>query len=198
MIGQSIKCQEYKNKKVYQCHNCQLTGHSSHNCNLSYRCVRCTALHKPGECPEKDKPDSIPKCVNCNSEGHPASYRGCDYLKFIKEKETLRKELIRESRINRINKIYQKTNPHLSYAQAFTNSNNFNSQFPHLRSQNPTAQANVYNDNNTLDAISEMILDMKNEIITAVNNEMSNVTKQVNSNTEKIEQIAQKLGLIWQ
>lgn len=53
-------------------------------------------------------------------------------------------------------------------------------------------------DNNTLDAISEMILDMKNEIITAVNNEMSNVTKQVNSNTEKIEQIAQKLGLIWQ
>lgn len=41
----------YKTKSYSQCKNCQRYGHVSVNCSMNYRCVKCTAEHKPGECP---------------------------------------------------------------------------------------------------------------------------------------------------
>ena len=39
-------------------------------------------------------------------DGHPASYRGCEYLKVVKEKEIERKNIIRARRETKLNKIY--------------------------------------------------------------------------------------------
>lgn len=59
-------------------------GHSSANCNLGYRCVKCAGTHEPGNCPHNtasNKDTSTSTYVNCNSN-HPANYRGCKYLKL--------------------------------------------------------------------------------------------------------------------
>ena len=67
-----------KNNDIMQCRNCQRLGHAATNCNLQYRCVKCSTQHKPGECQIKDKVEKVNiYCVNCRSTGHPASFKGC-------------------------------------------------------------------------------------------------------------------------
>ena len=198
--SQSIKWQDYKKKTVYQCHKCQLTGHSSYNCNLEYRCVRCTAKHEPGKCPEKEKDESNkspPKCVNCGLEGHPASYRGCDYLKFAKSQELKRKQLNKEIKQAKINKIYNRVNPHTSYAQAYKNNNEFNRQFPPIYSQMPQTQTHSNNQAHN-ESLIELLNQMKQDIISSVRTEIQTVNTQVVNNSKKIEIIANKLGLKWE
>ncbi|CAK9816292.1 Nucleic-acid-binding protein from transposon X-element [Anthophora plagiata] len=86
-----IKWEKLKKKGDAQCRRCQRFGHSAINCNLNYRCVKCKDQHEPGNCVRgKDaieQMNSKPFCVNCNTEGHPASYRGCP--KFTEYKENL-------------------------------------------------------------------------------------------------------------
>ncbi|GIX68000.1 hypothetical protein CEXT_299581 [Caerostris extrusa] len=55
-----IKC------TIGQCHRCQLFGHSSINCRLPARCVKCAHTTKMEN----------PVFANCKGP-HPASYRGC-------------------------------------------------------------------------------------------------------------------------
>lgn len=74
-----------------QCFRCQRFGHSSQNCNLPARCVKCTSSHPSADCPKKDR--STPaRCCNCQGE-HPANYTNCSarvaYLERLqKKKET--------------------------------------------------------------------------------------------------------------
>ncbi|XP_017877135.1 uncharacterized protein LOC108623261 [Ceratina calcarata] len=71
-----------------QCKRCQRYGHVASNCNMGYRCVKCKELHKPGECQISlgidNNSNKIPFCVNCKTEGHPASYRRCSKFKEYK------------------------------------------------------------------------------------------------------------------
>lgn len=73
----------FQSKKggIPQCHNCQRFGHSSVNCNLSPRCVKCGRSHATDTCA---KPKESPAtCTNCHGT-HPANYRGCPYYGAIK------------------------------------------------------------------------------------------------------------------
>ena len=81
---QKAKWEPLKKKEIYQCRKCQRVGHSSINCPRKYRCVKCKDSHDPGQC-KIDKETAEKKnlyCVNCESFGHPASYRGCPFLQF--------------------------------------------------------------------------------------------------------------------
>ncbi|CAH2097931.1 unnamed protein product [Euphydryas editha] len=61
-----------------QCHRCQLYGHSARHCHAKPRCVKCTGDHGTSDCPRKARdPEIPPSCVLCNTQGHPANYRGC-------------------------------------------------------------------------------------------------------------------------
>lgn len=84
---QRVRWELYRKNKVFQCFNCQRVGHSSSNCNLQYRCVKCTVQHAPGKCQLHLQPEDQkkPKCVNCN-ENHPANYRGCRYIREAQDK----------------------------------------------------------------------------------------------------------------
>lgn len=79
-----------------QCRNCQAYGHSSNNCRLSPKCVRCSGPHKSKDCDIVDKttnkiPDDKRKCANC-SENHTANYSKCSERgKIIKQKEERQK-----------------------------------------------------------------------------------------------------------
>jgi len=71
-----------KTEIVIQCLNCQRFGHAAANCQMGYRCVKCSEKHAPGKC-EITKTDNNDKvfCVLCQQIGHPASYRGCPKYK---------------------------------------------------------------------------------------------------------------------
>lgn len=59
---------------IAQCYNCQRFGHSSLNCHLPPRCVKCAGNHDRTQCTKLR--ETAPKCANCGGE-HPSSYRGC-------------------------------------------------------------------------------------------------------------------------
>lgn len=101
------------NKKVTQCFNCQQWGHSSVNCGLQARCVKCAESHPKGECPRISR-EGTPKCCNCGGD-HSANHRGCPtYKKFT------------ESRVSRAPKM---SSVHLSSSSSPVD---YSSQFPPL------------------------------------------------------------------
>jgi hypothetical protein len=65
--------------KATQCFNCQKWGHSSVNCGLPTRCVKCTDSHAKGNCPRVSR-EGDPKCCNCGGN-HSANHRGCPAFK---------------------------------------------------------------------------------------------------------------------
>lgn len=72
-------------RDVRQCFKCQRYGHSSVHCYAKPRCVKCPGDHDTKECKKKD--GEPPFCVNCNTHGHPANYRGCQtHQKIINSK----------------------------------------------------------------------------------------------------------------
>ncbi|KAG7298660.1 hypothetical protein JYU34_018314 [Plutella xylostella] len=70
----------YKKSSPTQCHNCQSYGHSSRNCHVRARCVKCLGDHHTHDCPRPKDPKECteaPGCVLCGTLGHTASYGGC-------------------------------------------------------------------------------------------------------------------------
>ena len=63
------------NKRVTQCYRCQKLGHTSANCGLPARCVKCSSAHVQSDCPKATTKGKA-NCCNCGGN-HPASFRGC-------------------------------------------------------------------------------------------------------------------------
>ncbi|KAJ2937585.1 hypothetical protein O0L34_g12983 [Tuta absoluta] len=86
-----ISIEKYKPKKTLgtQCFRCQSFGHSSSNCNMPPRCVKCTETHPTADCPKKDRTEPA-QCCNCQKD-HPANYSKCttrvEYLQKIQQKK---------------------------------------------------------------------------------------------------------------
>lgn len=86
-----INMQKYKPNRLAgtQCYRCQGFGHSSRNCNMPARCVKCTDSHLTSECPKKDR-EAPATCCNC-MEKHPANYGKCkarlSYLQRVEQKK---------------------------------------------------------------------------------------------------------------
>lgn len=82
-------------EQTIQCHRCQNWGHISRNCNSLFKCVKCDKKHGPGECTYVRSEETNPYCVNCESEGHPASWKGCPAYKayVASRKERVRKAI---------------------------------------------------------------------------------------------------------
>ncbi|GFU22823.1 nucleic-acid-binding protein from transposon X-element [Trichonephila clavipes] len=72
----SIRVEGYDGRGVTQCYTCNNFNHSSENCHLKPRCLKCGENHLTRDCPIKQKLET-PYCINCNIYGHMANYRGC-------------------------------------------------------------------------------------------------------------------------
>lgn len=57
--------------KITQCHNCQMFGHGSNNCNINTFCAKCGGQHATSTCKE-----TLTKCANCGGE-HISSDSRC-------------------------------------------------------------------------------------------------------------------------
>lgn len=144
---QRITWDRLRRPNVYQYRKCQRAGHTSSRCNLNYRCVKCAQTHEPGKCtikPENDKEHL--KCANCGETGHPASYKGCHYLKVVAKATAEQKRAREHAKTQRINTIYNRVQPEYSFAAAAGNQRNPNYR-PNMRQPTsripplPTARA---------------------------------------------------------
>lgn len=76
-----------------QCYRCQNFGHSSKNCNMPPRCVKCAENHTTADCQKKDRHEPA-RCCNCGQD-HPANYRECNarvlYVESLRKKMNDRK-----------------------------------------------------------------------------------------------------------
>ncbi|GFW14631.1 probable RNA-directed DNA polymerase from transposon BS [Trichonephila clavipes] len=85
-----------------QCYNCNLFHHSSSNCHIETRCLKCGEPHKTGDCPIKSKIEN-PTCINCQQKGHLANSHRCPKFPKPKPKKG-------EASQNRNNKIVNNSN----------------------------------------------------------------------------------------
>ncbi|GFS81557.1 nucleic-acid-binding protein from transposon X-element [Trichonephila clavipes] len=85
-----------------QCYNCNLFHHSSSNCHIKTRCLKCGEPHKTGDCPIKSKIEN-PTCINCQQKGHLANSHRCPKFPKPKPKKG-------EASQNRNNKIVNNSN----------------------------------------------------------------------------------------
>lgn len=127
-----------------QCRRCQRFGHAAINCNQSFRCVKCTSLHEPGEC--KKLLEEKPKCINCNGE-HSANYKKCK--SFIDY--SLKNEIQRTTYHKKIGASSPFVKPTLSYRNALISNSN-------LRTENPPLIENDEHSNTFLFMINEINL----------------------------------------
>lgn len=79
------------NGQITQCFNCQRWGHSSINCGLSPRCVKCSENHPKGLCARTSAVIGEPTCCNCGGN-HSSNYRDCPaYKEHLKRVQSRRR-----------------------------------------------------------------------------------------------------------
>lgn len=184
----TIKWEEFKSKKVFQCHKCQLTNHSAKNCELQYRCVKCLDNHLPGQCISKANPDFQPQCVNCGKTGHPASYRGCEFLKYATSqvKEVKYTRIVEQKQ--KINKIYNQVQPGVLYSNVSKGYNSRENLFPPLRQSNH---------NNNQASLEDLLNSHTQMIIDSLAGKIDKISTKVDENSSKIAKIATVLNIKW-
>ncbi|GFU82823.1 uncharacterized protein TNCV_266201 [Trichonephila clavipes] len=83
----TIKVDTYNRRPgAVQCYNCNLFNHSSANCHIKTRCLKCGEAHKTGDCPITDKIEN-PTCISCNQKGHMANSHRCPNFPKTKPKK---------------------------------------------------------------------------------------------------------------
>ncbi|GFW49837.1 nucleic-acid-binding protein from transposon X-element [Trichonephila clavipes] len=108
---------------VSQCYNCNLFNHSSKNCFMRTRCLKCGESHRTNECPIKEKIKN-PVCINCNKTGHMANWSQCE--EFPKRKPRKGETIRNRNTSTETNKTSKQVTPNLSFAAALSGASNKN------------------------------------------------------------------------
>ncbi|GBN02563.1 hypothetical protein AVEN_116974-1, partial [Araneus ventricosus] len=128
-----ITVEDFKGRQQFtQCFNCNCFGHSAAGCGYRPRCLKCGGAHRTNSCPTKER-ISNPRCINCNKEGHVASYRGCEaFPKLInrQQKRTPRT----------FNSNQAKIQENITFSQLFKNNSNVQVAPPAVQTQEKITQ----------------------------------------------------------
>lgn len=224
---QNVKWEPLRKNQMYQCRKCQRLGHTSTNCNLGYRCVKCSDKHGPGECKLQaelsDKNQLY--CVNCRENGHPASYRGCPFMKFAREQARIDSEKYETRRNTKFQRIQSFTD---SQTQSSNPRNTHKQQTPAIQRNPPHSLnhppnnannnftpshppgANVWHNNNNNSSrhlfenqrpnshetnFFKLLSEMKHELITSMNTQFNNLRETLNFHSSKISHLYEALSL---
>lgn len=123
--GQAVVWERKRNQEDVQCHNCQLYGHVAVNCTAKYRCMKCKGGHVPGSCPNNKKDDGEetiaqkPYCVLCGTEGHVASYKGCQAYQKLKKARKQRVVEATEKRQEARAVLFERIKPGKTFSDLF-------------------------------------------------------------------------------
>lgn len=188
ILHQGVKWEPLKRRVIHQCRNCQRVGHTSVNCRLDYRCVKCKESHGPGECKvPRDAQKEKVYCVNCSSYGHPASYLGCPFMKTTKIVRTEIKSRYNQTNENRINNISRRLfpsgmrDPSRSYSQSAGGNSNTN--------QHPsTSEAPQYTDaSNEKANILLLLNEFKKQMFEMISNKFEAFYHEISENAKRID-----------
>ncbi|CAK9820062.1 hypothetical protein ANTQUA_LOCUS10430 [Anthophora quadrimaculata] len=146
-------------------------------------CNRCNIEHAKGQCstPEDTEKENL-YCNNCNSKGHPATYRGCQYIKErVALNKIKQKQIQKDSKptqqdtesilLNTITKEINKRNTsrnHMTYSQILqsntpTSTNNNNTRHKAtIPSTTPTQTAHTAAHSETFTNTKEQYLPEQN------------------------------------
>lgn len=87
LFNHVVRWEKIKRQGSIQCHNCQRFTHTSANCHMEHRCVKCGGGHDAGKCSLTESSDRAQLyCILCKEHGHPASYAGCKAHVTLKSK----------------------------------------------------------------------------------------------------------------
>lgn len=167
-----VTWEHLKRPEITQCRNCQGFNHSSSNCFLPHKCVKCNNSHEKGKCETKDVPKENLYCVLCKSFGHPASYKGCQVYKDLQQKLRNKKENIKEAQNN--SHMYKNyTNQNITFSKVLRNNE-------HLPVNNiPT---------------NSFLLEIKN-MMSNLSSQLINMQQQLQMQSAQIETIFSMLGV---
>lgn len=216
LLNQKIKWEFLHKQDPFQCIRCQRYGHSSANCSLPYRCVKCSLSHEPGNCTlDKNSEKSLLHCANCERFGHPANYKGCPSYKEANDKIKLNQIKKNENIINKVTKLTNNNLrfPAISYANALSQDNS-NSNTIHMIPNNPpnflinpthttsdvreSTHNIIHNEQDSPPAwaikMQEHIISSSTARITQLENYIEIINKQVNENAQNIENILTKIN----
>lgn len=197
---QRVRWETFKKHEVFQCYNCQRFGHASKNCNLNYRCVKCTEDYPRGHCKIiTGQEGHHPTCVNCQGR-HPANYRGCDYIKEAQEERNNAARRILEKRLS-INKINNTTN--LNTTNTIDKKNL--SQYPKLttnsqiNTSNPESLKNseITELKNLVNSFQVQVTQGFQQQFNHFENFKTEVISKVDSNSNKIDFLFNQFNLQW-
>ncbi|GFT94189.1 nucleic-acid-binding protein from transposon X-element [Trichonephila clavipes] len=122
-----------------QCYNCNYFHHSSLNCSIKTRCLKCGQEHRTSDCSITEKIEN-PKCINCNATGHMANWSPCPKFPKIKPKKGDAQNDRNKININENRPTFNsnKTTPTISYANAAKNEQQMAARKPVSEPASPT------------------------------------------------------------
>lgn len=197
---QKVKWEHLRRQPLFQCKKCQRLGHASKNCHLQYRCVKCAQSHEPGACAInlQDGREAL-KCANCGSTGHPASYKGCPFIKFaMKQKRENNTRHLRDI-TQRVSKLSSAIRANTSFAQALSgrpsqqNPSDSNLLRPRPPTRTPIApsypgvNAELPNNQQPPAKPPAWIGELKNELAALIAIQFQTLAAQITANTERID-----------
>lgn len=191
MFGYRIYWDTYKKSNgPVQCHNCQEYFHSSRNCRLPSRCMRCGGSHKSSDCSYLDTttkriPDQKVKCVNCQGK-HTSNSKDCPLRQQIIRQ---REQALTQKRINANQKRYvhqtQNYNKYFPSLQTTTTNNKlpFNKITPNMTYSATVGQHLNVDTANTLSQDSNLFSPRQ---LMQIFNEMINICSKCKSKSEQL------------
>lgn len=205
ILNQTVRWEPFRKHEIFQCHNCQRTGHPSSECEMGYRCVKCEVVHGPGECKrilDENNKDSA-YCCNCKQKGHVASYRGCPYLRLGQELANERKQEDRQKMLDKVRTRNASRKPGISYSTALYARDN-QTAVPQVNARAPKTQreAPLYSHTQTdkpltYDAMRSLFAEFTSQIHSNINHHIAMIQAQINDSNNKINHILSHLGLQW-
>lgn len=182
---QVVQWDKLRKSDITQCFKCQRFGHTATNCQLYYRCVKCNDNHNPGECTITAGDNNLSKifCVQCQTYGHPASYRGCPRHVELSNKLKKKKEEQQQTKIQRAAMHNNYINPNVTFASMFNNSN----------PQSPTIPKNLQGQQQ-FNQQQPDITSMFNQIMQFLRDSINDMRNEINNQNKKIDIICELGG----
>ncbi|GFX43728.1 nucleic-acid-binding protein from transposon X-element [Trichonephila clavipes] len=121
----SIRVEPYEGRGITQCFTCNNFNHTSENCYITPRCLKCGEANITRDCPIKQKLEQL-YCINCQIYGHIANWQGCTCYPKPPKSATTHKN--KNTFTNIFNSIVR---PNTTYAQVTStkqNTNNYKNQ----------------------------------------------------------------------
>lgn len=181
-----IKWEKFKSNETIQCKRCQRLGHTASNCNLRYRCVKCSEPHMPGKChitPDNISDRSKLYCANCNSHGHPASYRGCPVILELKRKMLEKKNEIKEKREKKLISLNNYVKSNVSFAETIKGTSN--------QEESQSKRSPLINSLHSV-GINDILNEFKTQILTLIQKQQ----EQINNIATLIENTDKKINYV--